>query len=90
LLQALDHERRLKIDGLREELAQFFHPNRLARLIEFGPRIPGTVRRVRISRGQPDWQKRSIVPGKGQEFWKTLLKRSTLAFRVPDEVTDAE
>jgi hypothetical protein len=60
---------------------------------KFGPRIPGTISGTRIIGGvvlQPDWQERWIVPGKAQEFWKTLLERSTLAFRVPDEVTDPE
>ena len=39
---------------------------------------------------QPDWQKRSIVSRKAQEFWETFLERSRPAFRVPDEVTDPE
>jgi hypothetical protein len=93
LLQALDHERRLEINGLREELAQFFHPNRLAGLIKLGPRIPGTIRCIRITRRvvpQPDWQERSLVPGKAQEFRETLLEWSPLALRVPNEVTDPE
>ena len=36
LLQTYDEKLRLEINGPREELAQFFHPNRLACLIEFG------------------------------------------------------
>ena len=87
MLQALDEKLRLEIDGLREELAQFLHPHRLARLIEFGARIPRAIFL---------WARRtsgSLAPrpdDKIDEFRKTFLERAADAFRVPDEVTDAE
>jgi hypothetical protein len=93
LVQTFDEKLRLEINGVREKLAQLVHSNRLACLIEFGPRIPGTTRGARITSGevlQPDWENRPILPGKAQEFWKTLLKRTARASWEPDEVTDAE
>lgn len=86
LLQTFDQKIRLEIDGLREELTQFCHLFRLACSIEFAARSPGA-----ISLGAQEFRELdSTRGGKTRELRETLLERPANAFRVPDEVTDAE
>ena len=86
MLQAFDEKLRLKINGVCQELAQLFHPDRLACLIEFDARIPRTTPFGNQDLGE-------LGPAAGDEVdksRKTFLERAAHALWIPDEVPDAE
>src|SRR4051812_42332495 len=87
-LQSVDQKLRLKIDRAGEELTQFAHLRRSLRGEEFLTRAPRTMELARAE--EEGGQLCAAAGNEIHQLRKTFVERSFPAFRIPDEVSDAE